>query len=116
MSHIIQLIPETEMTAFLDLSYTIGGFIIFPGNRINSLQTINQARGCNSKICDRIDLTLECIRLFYIGKDSPLSKTLNRYNNYFQLFTNFKGYCEFFLLQDLILDDDSKINFFLPFD
>ncbi len=116
MRYIIEKIPKDEMDNFLYLSYTIGGSIIFPSNSINSLPTINQARGCNKKICDRIDLTLECIRLYYLGKNSPLKDTLQRYDNFFKLFKNFQGYCEFFLLQDLTLDNYSKINFFLPFE
>jgi hypothetical protein len=115
MEHIVKQIPEKEITAFLDLSYTIGGFIIFPSNKVHSLPTMNQERGCNQKICDRIDLTLECIRLYYLGKDSPLRDTIHRYKNYFELFKDFKGYCKYFLLQDLISDDYLKINFFLPF-
>jgi hypothetical protein len=31
------------------------------------------------------------------------------------LFDNFRGYCEYFLLQDLVTENYSKINFFLPF-
>jgi hypothetical protein len=115
MKHIIEQIPKKEIDNFLYLSYTIGGSIIFPSNRVNSLPTMNQERGCNNKICDRIDLTLECIRLYYLGKDSPLKDTIQRYDNYFKLFENFKGYCEYFLLQDLTLDNYSKVNFFLPF-
>ena len=45
-----------------------------------------------------------------------MGETLQRYDNYFKLFKNFKGYCDFFLLQDLILDNYSRIKFFLPFD
>lgn len=32
---------------------TIGAYIIFPNNQIDGKQTINGARGCNSKIDDR---------------------------------------------------------------
>jgi hypothetical protein len=114
MEHIIKRIPEKEIADFLYLSYTIGGSIIFPSNKINSLPTMNQERGCNQKICDRFDLTLECIKLYYSGEDSPLRETIHRYDSYFKLFKDFKGYCEYFLLQDLVSDDYSKINFFLP--
>lgn len=115
MEHIIKQIPEKEVADFLYLWYTIWGSIIFPSNKIDSLPSMNQERGCNRKICDRIDLTLECIRLYYVGKESPLSNTIHRYKKYFELFMNFQGYCEYFLLQDLIFDNYSKINFFLPF-
>lgn len=112
---IIKQIPENEMRYFYDLAHTIGGFIIFPGNKINGFHTINQERGMNKKINDRIDLTLECIRRYYNNENSPMLDTIKRYSNFFLLFSDFKGYCDFYLLQDLVTDDYSKINFFLPF-
>jgi hypothetical protein len=113
--HIIKQIPEDEINEFLHIAYTIGGYIIFPCNKVNDLPTINQERGTNQKIDDRFDITLECIRWFYNNETSPLEETLKRYDNYFKLFENFKGYCDFFLLQDLTLDNCEKINYFLPF-
>jgi len=112
---IIAQIPLDEMEFFFGLSYTIGGFIIFPGNRINGLPTINQDRGVNLYINDRIDLTLECIRRYYLDEESPLFDTLKRYSDFFDLFVDFRGYCEYFLLQDLVSDDFSEVNFLLPF-
>jgi hypothetical protein len=113
--NVIKQIPENEINEFLHIAYTIGGYIIFPGNRVNYLPTINQERGTNQKIDDRFDLTLECIRRYYINETNPLEETLKRYDTYFKLFNNFKGYCDFFLLQDLIFDNYSKIKYFLPF-
>lgn len=92
----------------------IGGHIIFPAHRRNGF-TINQARGINRKICDRFDLTLECIRKFYITEESPLYDTLSRYKDFFNLFIDFNGYIDFFMLQDF-LDKNGKIKFYLPFD
>jgi hypothetical protein len=94
---------------------TIGAYIIFPNNRIEGNHTINQARGVNSLIDDKFDLTLECIRLFYLGQKSPLYDTLLRYKDFFDLFDDFIGYIQFFLLDDL-LDESKKIKFYLPFD
>lgn len=93
---------------------TIGGHIIFPAHKKNGF-TINQARGVSRIICDRFDLTLECIRRFYINKESPLSITLTHYKDFFDLFINFKGYIDFFLLQDFI-DHAEQIKFSLPSD
>lgn len=76
---------------------------------------MNQARGVNSFIDDRFDLTLECIRRFYLGHESPLYDTLLRYNNFFELFEGFEGYFQFFLLDDLV-DENQNIRFYLPFD
>ena len=114
--HIIKQMPKKEMSHFYNLAHTIGGYLIFPGNKINKLPTINQERGTNKKINDRIDLTLECIRRFYNNEISSMSDTIKRYKEYFELFSNFKCYCEYFFLQDLVSKDYSKIDFFLPFD
>jgi hypothetical protein len=113
--NIINQIPKNEINDFLNIAYTIGGYIIFPSNRINNLPTINMERGTNQKIDDRFDLTLECIRRHYNGEKSPLTETLERYDNFFKLFIDFQGYCNFFLLQDLTIDNYKKIKYFLPF-
>jgi hypothetical protein len=111
---LIKQIPN-EVDELFNAGSTIGAYIIFPNNRINGNHTINQARGVNSLIDDRFDLTLECIRLFYLRQKSPLYNTLLRYKNFFDLFDNFIGYIQFFLLEDM-LDENKKIKFFLPFD
>lgn len=98
-----------------DAGSTIGAYIIFPNNKIDRKNTINQTRGIRALIDDRFDLTLECIRLFYLGQDSPLYPCLMRYKFFFDLFENFKGYIRFFLLDDLI-DENGDIRFYLPFD
>ena len=90
-------------------SYTIGGSIIFPKLK----GSINQMRGCNPFIIDRFDLTLECIRKYYMGEPSPLTSVLGKNKNFFDLFVNFKGYVEFFYLQDLVSDDFAKVIFWL---
>ena len=108
-------IPKKEIESFYNLGCTIGGYIIFPSNRIDDKMTINGSRGVNIKIKDRFDLTLECIKRFYLNENSPLTETLNRYRSFFELFDNFEGYVDFFLLQDLVKEKYSKINYFLPF-
>jgi len=90
--------------------------MIFLANRIDGKQTINGARGFNRKIADRFDLTLECIRRHYLNMHSPLSETLERYRNFFDLFGDFGGYVDFFLLQDLVDETRSAVEFFMPFD
>jgi len=86
---------------FLRKSYTIGGSIIFPMRRYS----INCARGCNRLICDRFDLTLECIRLFYQNEVSPLFKHLAKDKEFFDFFVDFEGYVKYFFLQDLVSED-----------
>ena len=116
MRHIVELFPEEENEAFRTIGYTIGGMMVFPGNKIDGKQTINGARGFNRKIADRLDLTLECLRRHYVGQESPLAETLSRYSEFFALFGDFAGYVDFFLLQDLVTQDQSTVNFFMPFD
>ena len=111
-----ELFTEAENEEFMAIGYTIGGMMVFPGNQIDRKWTINQARGCNRRIADRFDLTLECIRRHYQGLPSPLGETLARYCDFFALFESFNGYVDFFLLQDLVIDDCSAVLFSMPFD
>ena len=110
------MFPENENEAFRTIGSTIGGRLVFPGNQIDRKQTINGARGRNWKIRDRFDLTLECIRRHYIGLQHSLEDTLKRYGDFFALFEDFRGYVEFFMLQDLVVDDYSALKFLMPFD
>ncbi|MFW6008954.1 MAG: DUF6994 family protein [archaeon] len=111
---IIEQIPK-EVEELYNSGSTIGAYIIFPSNKINRKFTINQARGINSLIDDRFDLTLECIRRFYLKQKSPLYDVLLRYKDFFDLFENFIEYVKFFLLQDLV-NSNNRIKFYLPFD
>ena len=113
MYNIINQISSEKIDSFFSIGSTIGGYIIFPSNKINKKMTINQARGINSKIKDRFDLTLECIRLYYNNKESPLYDVLERYSKFFSLFEDFKGYVDFFLLQDLVSSNYASIKFHL---
>lgn len=106
---------QDEVRELFDIGSTIGAFTLFPNNRVDGQHSINQARGVSVLIDDRFDLTLECIRRFYLGQKSPLFDTLLRYRNFFELFKSFKGYFQFFLLDDLI-DENQNIKFYLPFD
>ena len=90
-------------------SYTIGGEIIFPKRK----GSINQSRGCNAYIKDRFDLTLECIRKYYNNEYSPLYKTLLNNKDFFDLFVDFRGYVDFFYLQDMVSSDYSSVRFWL---
>ncbi len=115
MAHIINQLSDSELDAFFSAGSTIGSYILFPSNRINGGSTINGARGINHKIADRFDLSLECIRRHYLREDSPLATTLQRYASFFDLFGSFRGYVDFFLLQDLVTNDHNAIRFYLPF-
>ena len=115
MAQIVGQVPSTELDTFFSACSTIGGYIIFPAKKIKNKMTINGARGVNHKIKDRFDLTLECIRLHYLNRTSPLTEVLQRYAVFFRLFEDFEGYVDFFHLQDLVKEDYSSVRFFLPF-
>lgn len=111
----LETFPQAERDAFKTVTYTMGGMMVFPGNQVDRKLTINCARGFNRKIADRFDLTLECIRRYYLGQPSPLRSTFDRYRDFFCLFETFKGYVDFFLLQDLVAVDYSAVTLFMPF-
>ena len=97
------------MESFIRRTYTIGGSIIFPKHR----NSINQIRGSSRLIADRWDLTLECIRRFYEGEDSPMSWCLEFDRGFFDLFVDFKGYVDFFFLQDCVSKDYSEVGMWI---
>jgi hypothetical protein len=107
-------LSDFEREEFKRKVRTIGGHIIFPAHKKNGF-TINQARGVSRIICDRFDLTLECIKRFYKNEQNPLQDTLTRYKDFFDLFIDFRSYVDFFMLQDFI-DEKGQIKFALPFD
>lgn len=114
---IVAAVPPGELDGFEAAGCTVGAYIVFPYASITAEgrwpRTINQVRGTRSKIGDRFDLTLECIRRHYAGQGSPLQDVLQAYGQFFDLFESFAGYTEFFLLQDLV--DGDKIRFFTEF-
>ena len=113
LSSIVQDLSK-EVEEFRNLGSTIGGYILFPNKKIDGKMTINGARGFNQKIADRFDLTLECIRLHYLGMSNPLQEVLTQNTAFFKLFESFAGYLDFFLLQDLVDVNYESIYFFTP--
>ena len=116
LSSVLSQIDPLLLKDFRDVNSTVGGFIVFPGNKIDGRMTINGARGLNRQIADRIDLTLECIRRHYLSLDNPLRDVLDRYGEFFALFQDFKNYVDFFHLNDLVSHDYSEVIFFFPSD
>lgn len=116
LEHITSQIPQKELEQFIDTTETIGGIIIWPSTKIDGKSTINGERGFNRKICDRLDLTIECIRRYYQDEDSPLYDTFNRYAVFFNLFGSFRGYVDFFLFQDFVSSDYGSTILAKPFD
>ncbi len=102
------------MEDYIRRSYTIGGSIILPkkekGSDGKRLPSLNQRRGTLRDINDRWDLTLECIRRYYIGESSPLSDVMEGDAWFFDKFIDFRGYVDFFFLQDCVLDDYSGVR------
>jgi len=101
----------TEIDGFINTIHKIGNYILYPRTK----NSFNQNRGTYPKIKDRFDLSLECIKRYYNDEDSPLRETIQRYNQFFQLFNNFESYCEYYFLEDLTNETFTEINYFLPF-
>lgn len=116
MKHIVDQIPQAQLDEFINITETIGAIIIWPSTRVDGKTTINGERGFNRKICDRLDLTIECIRRYYNDESSPLYDTFKRYSSFFKLFEDFKGYVDFFLFQDFVSDDYRAVKVAPPFD
>ena len=112
---VVSHLPERRLDVFARLSDSIGGTIVWPARQIDRLPTINQARGMSKLIADRLDLTVECVRRYYSNEDSPLYKTFIRYAAFFDLFSDFKGWADFFLLQDMVNNDYSRVLVAQPF-
>lgn len=113
---ITEQIPEAENESFRTIAYTIGAMMVWPANRVDGKQTINGARGFIRKISDRFDLTVECVRRYYLGINSPLETAFGRYSEFFDLFIDFRGFVDFFLLHDIVSEDCLSVTFFMPFD
>ena len=111
MEEVSRMLPDYKKYAedLVHKAYTIGGTTIFP-KHVNS---INQRKGTNQLIGDRWDLTLECIRRYYRGEHSALYETLTKDKEFFDLFVDFKGYVEFFLFQDCVTEDYTKVDIWL---
>lgn len=116
---------DPELKARIDDAYwplyAMGGMLMFPGRSVGRQWTINQAKGClKTKVADRLDLTVECIRLHYDGEHAdernPLGSTLLRYKGFLDLFGTFSGYIDFWLLQDLVTPDRKRVHFFMEGD
>lgn len=118
---VIKEMPVKELDAFNTLGYTIGGMMVWPAYKFPRKMTINGARGFHPRIIDRFDLTVECVRRYYENpceldnEYNPLGKTFDLYSYFFQLFSDFRGFVNFFLLQDLVTEDYSAVKFHTPF-
>lgn len=116
---VVGQVSPTEMKAFYDLACTVGAYVVFPlPVQVDGewKQSINQLRGILGLISDRFDLTLECIRRHYLGGKSPLADNLVWYGDFFELFGDFRGYVDHFLLNDLVDVNYASVKFLKYFD
>lgn len=91
---------------FVRKAYTIGNFIIWPKHN----NSINQVRGTCPGICDRFDLTLDCIKKYYNGETSELYDVLVGDKKFFDLFVDFNGFVDFFYLGAWVDKEYKVIN------
>jgi len=116
---VISAVPPEEVATFNRCASTVGAFLVFPlptRSGAARAQSINQGRGIHRGIRDRFDLTLECIRRHYLDLRSPLEEVLGRHRDFFQLFGDFHGYVDHFLLNDLVASDTGAVTFLKTFD
>lgn len=115
---VLEQIPPAELRAFRDLACTIGGYIVFPvQTRVDGRWrwSIDQSRAC---IQDpgpvRPDPGVHPPA--YRGEASPLTAALAPYAGFFDLFGDFAGYVDHFLLADLVDHEKQTVRFFADFD
>lgn len=113
---LIEQIPASDVGEFKRIGYSIGGMMIWPTQNELGGRSINVVRGFRALISDRMDLTLECIRRYYLGEQSPLFEVLSSNPKYFGLFGEFDNFVEHFLLNDLVDAKTGQVRFFLPFE
>ena len=108
INEVAKSLPDYDkwLEDYLREAYTIGGEMIFPSHKGG----INQSRGCNPQIRDRWDLTMECIRRYYSAEESPLTDVLAKNKAFFDLFVDFKGFVDFFFLQDCVSEDYKEVK------
>jgi hypothetical protein len=63
MQNIIGQFSDEEIVDFRLVAGQMGAMMLFPRNRVDGQVGINGARGFTARIADRLDLTLECIRM-----------------------------------------------------
>ena len=114
MTEVLAHIPEEEQEAFRRRASSVAATGLWPKRRGPSGQSINQARGMNRKIADRLDLTIECIRRYYAGQESPLAPVLEDAARFFGLWPGWDAWVRWWLLDDLV-DAEGQIRWFLPF-
>jgi hypothetical protein len=102
---------KTFIWYYLQYANTIGGFIVFP----RTYNSINVKRA-SSPICDRFDLTLECIRRayqyddFYRSDANPLFGISKEDKEFFKMFGTFQNYAKFFCLDESYDDKHNWVN------
>lgn len=107
-----------EIVAFLNETRKLGGHIFlptliqFPGNdkcEKRNVHTLNQAKGFN--LNDRFDLYLLDLNNYYInGKTSEsMQPVFDYFSSWLDLFDDFKGYVDFFKLNDFVSDDYTQV-------
>jgi hypothetical protein len=107
-------VPEKEQEAFRQRASSVAATGLWPKRRGPAGQSINQARGLNRQIADRLDLTIECVRRHYAEDESPLTPVLEDAAQFFDLWPDWRTWIRWWLLDDLV-DAKGRIHWFLPF-
>ena len=116
LRRITELFTEEENEAFRTIGYTIGGMMVFPGNRIDRRRpstalagAIGRSRtGSISRSSPFFGTILSSAALS--ARRWPGTASFSHYSR------TSKGTSNFFMLQDLVTKDCSEVRFFMPFD
>jgi hypothetical protein len=107
--HIVELLPVEENEAFCRIGYTIGGMIVFPGNRIDGKQllmaladsTERSRTGSISRSSVFVGTTwAKAVHSVRRCRDIECSSLCSRA----------RGYVDFFMLNDLVTEDCSAVS------
>lgn len=107
-----------EIVAFLKETRKIGGHIFLPTLiqlpendkcEKRDVRTLNQAKGMS--LNDRFDLYLLDLNNYYNSGETSKSMqpVFDYFSSWFDLFTDFKGYVNFFKLNDFVSDDYTQV-------
>jgi len=139
---------DKEIVEFLKITRTLGGHILWPrkinGQKIEP-RTINQAKGGNYGVYDRMDWTLAMLKFFYSHTEkvmnrsrftshckgflpkqvrdytnntdrfSRMFKSINSSAVWLSKFGNFRNYCDYFKLTGSFVTEDYEVVEFAPF-
>jgi hypothetical protein len=129
-------VENSKILEFLKIARTIGGHMVWPRGFGPNKLTINTARSGDKGFYDRIDWTLQAIKIYYDfrSKDEFIEECkkllpedyceFGRFENFYSALQNSKkwlskfgsfcSFCDFFKLKDSFVDEQRNVIYFAP--